>query len=160
MNQELYDKSVFSASSTSNKLESIGDYVKATDKNQGDVHIALLNKKSFSENKQRSRGLSVEQEAALDAFMSKEEGVLRLCYEKGLQIFPEFRGDIYLSWRVDQKGKAQNVRVVRLEMNKNSEIDLDEFKKCIIGHIKLWAFPLILNGEVIPYTFQFNRPSI
>ena len=160
INQELYDKSIFSASATSNKLEGIGDYVKATKDNQGSGHVALLNRNTFSKSNQvGSRGLSIEQQEALDAFISKEEGVLRLCYEKNLQIFPEFKGDIYLSWRVDQKGKTQNVRVAKLEMNKNSNTDLDEFKKCIIDRIKLWSFPLILKGEVIPYTFQFNRPS-
>ncbi len=159
IDQKLYDKSIFSASNTSNKLEGIGGYAKVTEKSQGFGDIALLSD-SLSSKGEKIRykgGLSVQQKEALNAFMSKEEGVLRRCYERGLQVFPEFRGDIYLSWRIDKKGKAQSIRVAKLAMNKNSNINLNEFKECITDHIKLWSFPLILNGEPIQYTFQFKQ---
>ena len=160
--QEVYDKSVFSASSASSKLESTGGYVKASEKNQSYGDISLLsNNSSSSQSKQTGYqgGLSFEQQRALHAFISKEEGVLRRCYERGLQAFSEFKGDIYLSWKIDKKGKAQSVRVAKLLMNKNSSINLNEFKECIMDHIKSWSFPLILNEETIAYTFQF-QPSI
>ena len=156
--QEIYDKSVFSASKVSGKLESMGGNVKIERENTYGK-IALLSEDSISKGKQvgsKRGGLTIEQERALDEFMLKEEGVLRLCYERGLQIFPGFRGDIYLSWRIDNKGKARSIRVVKLGMNKNSDIDLNEFKECIVDRIKLWSFPLILSQEVIPYTFQFS----
>ena len=155
--QEIYDKSIFSASEVSGKLEGMGDDIKTERKDS--YSVALLNKNSISRGEQvesKRGGLTIEQKRALDHFMLKEEGVLRLCYERGLQVFPDFRGDIYLSWRIDDKGKAQNIRVIKLKMNKSSDIKLNDFKKCIVGHIKSWSFPVILNQEVIPYTFQFS----
>ena len=158
MDQKLYNENVFSASDVSNKLEGISGYAGVAGKNQDYGDVVLLSGGSSSKSKQTGSkgGLSFEQRKALDAFMSKEEGVLRLCYEKGLHIFPGFKGDIYLSWKIDKKGKAQRIRVRRLAMSKSSSINLNEFKDCIIDHIKLWSFPLILNEELIPYTFQFN----
>ena len=156
--QNIYDKSIFSASNTSDKLESTDGYVKIEKKN-GYGKIALINEVSFSKNKKGrggKGGLTIEQQRALNDFMSKEEGVLRFCYERGLQVFPEFTGDIYLSWRVDNKGKAQSIRILRLGMNKSLNVDLNEFKKCITDHVGAWFFPLILKGKPIHYTFQFH----
>ena len=159
VDQELYNKSVFSASSASGKLESIGSYVKMDEKSQGYDDIALLSyEPSSKKGKGYQGGLSAQQQRALDDFISKEEGVLRGCYERGLQMFPKFEGNVHLSWRIDKKGKAQGIRVAKLAMNKNPSINLNEFKECIIGHIKSWSFPLILNGVAIPYAFQF-QPS-
>ena len=157
-----YDKGIFSIPSISKDLEGGSIYSKesktgATDRdinlNIGSVQIAETTDKITSTNK----GLDEEKEQALNAFISRQEGLLRICYERGLQVFDEFRGSVFLIWAVDHSGMAQNIRIAKLQMNSNSVVNLNEFKTCIVDYLKLWLFPAILKGETIHYKFQFNR---
>lgn len=155
-----YAKGIFSIPSISTDLERGEPYSKGDKTKVSDVDLNISLDRSEEATDQRAStngGLNAEEEQALKAFIAKQEGLLRVCYERGLQVFDGFRGNIFLIWKVDDRGMAQNIRVAKLQMNRNSLVNLDEFKKCIIGYLKLWSFPSILKRKTIYHKFQFNR---
>lgn len=170
----LYASSIFSAPVVSGGTIQGGGVYKTKGKGGGQVNYGRLSivtssRKGSSflqrmsgsnegeEHLDQDAGLSPEQEKALDLFVSQKEGVLKSCYEDSLQVFPRFRGSLFLSWSLNQNATVTNVQMERSTMRQGSSAHIKKFQKCIFDAFKSWVFPSILKDKKLDYMFTFDR---
>lgn len=81
-------------------------------------------------------------------FNKKEE--IRSCYNSALRKMPGLQGNLTISWRILENGKAKDIVIVESSMNNKNLI------ACLESRLEVWNFPKPKNGSVvITYPFQF-----
>ena len=81
-------------------------------------------------------------------FNKKQE--IRSCYNSALRKNSNLKGDIKLSWGINEQGSALNIKMLHSTLNESSLFE------CIESRIKRWKFPKSKNGiSVVSFPFQF-----
>lgn len=81
-------------------------------------------------------------------FNKKEE--IRSCYNSAIRKNPNLQGDMTLSWKILESGKAADISVVE------SSIFDKNLIACLESRLLVWNFPKPKNGYVtVTYPFQF-----
>jgi hypothetical protein len=81
-------------------------------------------------------------------FNKKEE--IRSCYNSALRKMPGLQGNLTISWRISESGKAKDISIIKSSMNDKNLI------ACVESRLTVWNFPKPKNGSVVvTYPFQF-----
>jgi hypothetical protein len=81
-------------------------------------------------------------------FNKKEE--IRSCYNSALRKMPGLQGNLKISWKILESGKAQDFVIIESSINDKNLI------ACLESRLAVWNFPKPKNGfVVVTYPFQF-----
>lgn len=97
-------------------------------------------------------GLSREQ---IEAVIKRNEGQVRYCYEKGLQVSPNLSGTVAVHFVINGRGRVSSANV------KSSSLRSSKVKNCIVAKLKRWQFPRPVGGlnVKVNYPFKFMRAN-
>ena len=85
-------------------------------------------------------------------FNKKEE--IRSCYNSALRKMPGLHGNLTISWRILESGKANDISIIESSLNDKNLI------ACLESRLAVWNFPKPKNGTVVvtyPFEFKVNK---
>lgn len=90
----------------------------------------------------------VDREGIQDTLFLESDEVSK-CYGAALKKAPGLKGKLRLSWDIDEKGKAKNVKQTA------GTIYNEEIVKCIAAVLERAEFPQALTGETVKVEYPF-----
>ena len=74
---------------------------------------------------------------------------IRECYEEILQIDPNVKGEIHLTFVIGKNGKVKSVTI------KEASIKIERMQNCVMNEIEKSEFPMPRNGADVPVNYPF-----
>jgi outer membrane biosynthesis protein TonB len=95
-------------------------------------------------------GLDMDQVAEV---FRRNIGQIRFCYEQGLQVKPDLKGRVGLSFVINPQGHVNIARVSKSSLRESG------VENCLIGKLKSWQFPKPIGGVSVnvSYPIALNR---
>lgn len=97
------------------------------------------------------KGSSALTRSAIRRVVAAHSGAIRLCYEQELlRSRRPVQGSLLVRWRIDHRGRAQDVRTLRDGLGR------PPLRRCILHEIQRWHFPRCESGEACGVIFPFE----
>ncbi|MBE8221851.1 MAG: AgmX/PglI C-terminal domain-containing protein [Bdellovibrionales bacterium] len=82
------------------------------------------------------------------------KNVIRFCYQKEQDYYPDLEGLVRLHWRINDKGRVVNANIKTL-----SDSDMKGVGNCIVKNLKTWKFPSAPKSslQAVEFPFRFKK---
>lgn len=145
-----------SASSTVKVGGDFGSYGSANGVTGGSVYLGGPSKVSVSYGNDLGdnfAGGSIDS-SAIYRVIQAHKNIIRFCYQKEQDYYPDLKGLVRLHWMINDKGRVVNAKIKNLSTNAMAGVG-----RCIIKNLKSWQFPKAPKSrlQAIEFPFRFKK---